>query len=108
MSGSTLDEIADHVVRLVSSAVAEDTVALLRKFKEEKGQHDRAASGVTETMAALAQAKVEVFDVKTSVTSIGYVEGAGDRVPEALRQLGLNVSTISSDDFFDLSLFANV
>ncbi len=52
----------------------------------------------TRHIYAPAQARVEVFDVKTSVTSIGYVEGAGDRVPEALRQLGLNVATLSSDE----------
>src|SRR5439155_1186279 len=48
----------------------------------------------TRHIYAPAQARVEVFDVKTSVTSIGYVEGAGDRVPEALRQLGLNVAIL--------------
>ena len=52
----------------------------------------------TRHIYAPAQARVEVFDVKTSVTSIGYVEGVGDRVPEALRQLGLNVATLSSDE----------
>ena len=64
----------------------------------------------TRHIYAPAQAKVEVFDVKTSVTSIGYVEGAGDRVPEALRQLGLNVSTISSDELAngDLSKYQTI
>lgn len=41
-----------------------------------------------------AQSKVEVFDVKASVSSIGYIDGAGDRVAESLRQLGLNVTNI--------------
>jgi hypothetical protein len=53
---------------------------------------------------------VEVFDVKTSVTSIGYVSGAGDKVAEALRQLGLNVTPISSEDLAngDLSRFQTI
>jgi hypothetical protein len=44
------------------------------------------------------------------VTSIGYVEGAGDRVPEALRQLGLNVTMLSPDDLAnsDLSRFQTI
>jgi LmbE family N-acetylglucosaminyl deacetylase len=54
-----------------------------------------------------AESKVEVFDVKTRITSAGYVEGAGDTVPDALRQLGVNVTMLSPQDLAvgDLSRF---
>ena len=37
-------------------------------------------------------------DVRVSAKSIGYVMGAGDEVPEALRQLGTEVVLLSADD----------
>src|SRR5439155_26071634 len=51
--------------------------------------------------------KVEIFDVKTQVTSVGYVEGAGDKIPEALQQLGIRVTKLSAEDLAtgDLSRF---
>jgi hypothetical protein len=64
----------------------------------------------TRYIYAPAESKVELFDVNTQVTTIGYVEGAGDRVPEALRQLGLNTTMLSSDDLAnrDLSRFQTI
>jgi hypothetical protein len=50
-----------EVKRLVATAVAEDTVALIEKFKEERGQHDRAAAGATATLRALAAAQVDTL-----------------------------------------------
>ena len=34
------------------------------------------------------------MDIKKKGTSIGYIEGAGDVVPESLRQIGYNVTKI--------------
>jgi hypothetical protein len=50
-----------EVRRLVATAVAEDTVALLEKFREENGQHDRAADGIEATVDALNRAAVDVL-----------------------------------------------
>jgi LmbE family N-acetylglucosaminyl deacetylase len=46
-------------------------------------------------------------DVRLSARSIGYVMGAGDEVPDALRQLGADVILLSADDLArgDLSRF---
>jgi hypothetical protein len=54
-----------------------------------------------------AQSKVEVIDVATTVTSVGYIEGTGDAIPDALRQLGINVAMLSPKDVAtaDLSKF---
>jgi hypothetical protein len=60
-AGSGLDEIADDVVKLAASVAAEDTVAFLRQFKEERGQRDLAAQGVKATLEALAAARVDTL-----------------------------------------------
>jgi LmbE family N-acetylglucosaminyl deacetylase len=57
-----------------------------------------------------AESKVEVVDVATTVSSVGYVEGSGDTIPEALRQLGISVTILSPKDIAtaDLSKFPTI
>jgi hypothetical protein len=57
-----------------------------------------------------AESKVEVVDVATTVSSVGYVEGTGDTIPDALRQLGINVTMLSAKDIAtaDLSKFPTI
>jgi LmbE family N-acetylglucosaminyl deacetylase len=57
-----------------------------------------------------AESKVEVLDVATTVSSVGYVEGTGDTIPDALRQLGINVTSLSPKDIAtgDLSKFPTI
>jgi peptide subunit release factor 1 (eRF1) len=57
------DEVARHhdVERLLRTAVADATVELLRKLREELGQHDRGVTGAAATVAALQQARVEAL-----------------------------------------------
>lgn len=61
----------------------------------------------TRYMYAPAESKVEVLDLTTTITSAAYVEGTGDAIPEALRQLGINVTILSPNDIAtaDLSKF---
>jgi len=61
----------------------------------------------TRYIYAPAESRVDVFDVRTRVTSVGYVEGAGDQIPEALRELGVRVTALSAEDLAhaDLSQF---
>lgn len=54
-------EIALETSRLVATAAARDTVAAIEKFREERGQHDRAAQGAEATLAALQEARVELL-----------------------------------------------
>jgi hypothetical protein len=56
-----LDEIADDVVKLVATVAAEDTVAFLRQFKQERGQDDLAVQGAKGTLEALAAARVDTL-----------------------------------------------
>ncbi|HEV8296649.1 MAG TPA: Vms1/Ankzf1 family peptidyl-tRNA hydrolase [Acidimicrobiales bacterium] len=52
---------AVEVARLVATLAARDTTELLRKFREERGQHDRAADGPEATIDALQRSQVEVL-----------------------------------------------
>ena len=47
--------------RWIKTAVAEETVEVLRVFERERGQHDRAADGAAATCAALCEARVDVL-----------------------------------------------
>jgi len=56
----------------------------------------------SQTLFPPAEAKLAKLDVKTTVTRIGYIAGAGDDVPMALRQMGcivtmLNDAALSKD-----------
>jgi len=46
-----------------------------------------------------AEARLESFEVQLLSKKIGYITGAGDDVPRALRQLGADVALLSPDDF---------
>ncbi len=45
-----------------------------------------------------AKATVEKFDLKISGKHIGYITGAGDKVPQALQQMGFTVTLLSEKD----------
>lgn len=55
------DERRDEIARWLRSAVAEDTVAALRLFEQERGQLDRAANGAAATFAALRESRVDTL-----------------------------------------------
>jgi release factor family 2 len=50
-----------EVQRWIRTAIAEDTVAVLRLFEQERGQHDRASDGAEETFEALREARVDTL-----------------------------------------------
>jgi hypothetical protein len=45
-----------------------------------------------------AVSHVSVFDLETRVGNVGYVEGAGDEVPDAIRQLGVGVAFLGPEE----------
>jgi LmbE family N-acetylglucosaminyl deacetylase len=55
-----------------------------------------------------ATTNVLVLDLKTAPVSVGYIMGTGDEVPEAIRQIGLNVSMIDDLAKADLSKFQTI
>src|SRR5579884_2038429 len=60
-----------------------------------------------QTLFPQAEALLVRADIRLLSKNIGYVMGAGDDVPAALRQIGCNVTLLSSDDLMhgDLSRF---
>jgi LmbE family N-acetylglucosaminyl deacetylase len=57
-----------------------------------------------------ATSGVRVFELDTHVESIGYVEGAGDRVAESLVQLGIPITFLTAGDLArgDLSVYDTI
>jgi hypothetical protein len=57
-----------------------------------------------------ATSEIQVVDLKTSKTKIGYIIGSGDRVQDAIRQMGMSVETISESELAngDLSRFDTI
>lgn len=52
------------------------------------------------------EAKLIKLNLKSTVKNIGYIVGAGDLVPEALREIGLNVTLLSENDLASSDLSA--
>jgi len=59
---------------------------------------------------APARMTARVLDLKVSPVKVGYVMGGGDRVPEAIRRLGLPVTMLTDDDLAsgDLARFDTI
>jgi hypothetical protein len=55
------EHLEEEVHRWVMTAVARSTVALLEKFREERGQRERAADGPDATLLALSMSEVDVL-----------------------------------------------
>jgi len=51
-----------------------------------------------QTLFPQAEKRLVRADIQSTAKNIGYVMGAGDEVPGALRQLGANVTLLSADD----------
>jgi hypothetical protein len=64
----------------------------------------------THYLYAPSESTAEIFDVKTGISVVGYVEGVGDTVPDALRQLGINVVMLTPQDLAsaDLSKYPTI
>ncbi len=51
-----------------------------------------------QTVFPPAEVKVVRSDIRVTARRVGYIMGAGDQVPDALRQLGLEVTLLQEDD----------
>ena len=83
----------------------EDSQARLRAVAHVDGKEISSGETIiafphipTQTLFPEAAAKLERVDVKLTAHRIGYVMGAGDEVPDALRQLGCEVTLLSGRD----------
>ncbi len=57
-----------------------------------------------QTVLMPSKSKIVRLDIKKHGTNIGYIEGAGDVVPESLRQIGYNVTVIKPNQIKENSL----
>ncbi|MCL5244201.1 PIG-L family deacetylase [Cellulophaga sp. 20_2_10] len=58
----------------------------------------------TQSVLLPSEAKVVRLDIKKTGKNIGYIAGAGDKIPESLEQIGYSVSTIDPDNINTESL----
>src|SRR5205823_4122237 len=91
----SVDMTADLAVKEVATVVASDTVALLEKFAEERGQHDRAADGADATLDALSRAQVATLLVHDDPNDHRTAFFGPDAIPVAteaatLKALGID------------------
>lgn len=52
----------------------------------------------THRLYSQANVKAQVLDLKVSPVKIGYIMGSGDKVPQAIQRLGLNVSMLDEKE----------
>lgn len=57
-----------------------------------------------QTLFPLAESRIERIDLKTGGKRIGYITGAGDLIPEALEQIGYQVSNLSESQILNNNL----
>jgi LmbE family N-acetylglucosaminyl deacetylase len=57
-----------------------------------------------------AETTVNVLDLKAAAVNVGYIMGSGDAVPEAIRQMGLDVTMLEEKDLVsgDLSKYDTI
>jgi LmbE family N-acetylglucosaminyl deacetylase len=57
-----------------------------------------------------ADATLRIFDLKTAPVKVGYIMGSGDEVPEAIGQMGMDVTMLEEKDLAsgDLSRFDTI
>ncbi|WP_349663882.1 PIG-L family deacetylase [Cellulophaga lytica] len=58
----------------------------------------------TQSVLLPSEAKVVRLDIKKTGKNIGYITGAGDKIPESLEQIGYNVSIIDPNNINTASL----
>jgi LmbE family N-acetylglucosaminyl deacetylase len=57
-----------------------------------------------QTLFPLAEARLERLDLKTDGKKVGYLAGAGDLIPESLKQIGYEVTVLSENELLNGNL----
>jgi len=58
----------------------------------------------SQTVLLPSESKIVRLDIQKRGNNIGYIEGAGDVIPESLRQIGYNVTIIKPEDISAVNL----
>lgn len=98
-AGAVVGSIPIHVGAVVGEAVFDKTMNVVAYPHIQT--HRYYTSAVT---------NVEVVDLKAAQAKIGYIMGSGDEIPEAIRQMGIDVSMLEEKDLVsgDLSKFDTI
>lgn len=89
------DVIAEQIVQVLGDVIAGDTVELLEKYAEERGQADRAADGTAATVEALRMSRVDTL-ILTDLRETGATAWIGPDpthlalTAQELRDLGVD------------------
>lgn len=97
----------------VTPPAAASTAALAAEFESAGKTYTRGVVEIDyqhiprQTLFPVARAELVRVDLARRGSRVGYVAGAGDEVPEALRQVGYDVTLLSDEDLAaaDLSRF---
>ncbi len=88
----------------ITPPLAPSTATLAAQFESGGKQYARGTLEIDyehiprQTLFPSAEAKLVRLDLQKRGTRVGYVMGAGDEVPEALRQVGYQVALLSDED----------
>ncbi len=103
----------ETVVFTINLPAGQATASLLPVVTLDQGQQWSLSQDIiaydhipTQRVFLQATAKIVKLDLKKGVNKVGYVMGAGDKVPEALRQVGYTVTELSDDDVLHGNLHA--
>lgn len=96
------DKYQEQTYAFTITPPAKNEEAVVRSVATVDGKnYDRAIKTInyrhipSQTLFPPSGAKLAKLDVKTTVTKIGYIAGAGDDVPMALRQMGCTVTMLN-------------
>src|SRR5436190_3996122 len=105
-AGVSAERMEQETQRWVADASARSTVAVLEKFREERGQHDRAADGIDATFEALNESRVELLLVHHDWTDMRRAWFGPQAIPIAhhrdLLQEDLGVRDLGSARLIDV------
>ncbi len=106
------DEVTSVVFTLTPPAA--ESQGVLRAVATVDGRRIASNTRVIEyphfpaqTLLTPAEARLVRADIRTLAKTVGYIAGAGDEVPGSLRQIGIDVTLLTSDDLLhgDLKRF---
>jgi LmbE family N-acetylglucosaminyl deacetylase len=107
------EKYQEHTFRFTVTPSAKNEEITIKAIAVADGKtYDRALKTIaykhipTQTIFPISEAKLAKVDIKTTATRIGYIAGAGDDVPLALRQIGCQVTMLDEAELSkDLSIY---
>ena len=109
-TGNNISENENNWSGIFSSLTKETNISEEIKLKTTDGKYDGFTKTIsydhipTITYFPKAKANLVKLDIKIVGKKIGYIVGAGDKVPQALEEMGYDVKTLSAADLNEFKL----